>query len=107
LVRRPSHSGNVVLSYAPVRGALLSGAANYVGKRPDFDFRQFPSPRATLPGYTKIDFAAAYPLAGIGLGSLEVNARLENAFNKRYEEVLNFPAPGRVVLLGLRAGAAF
>jgi outer membrane cobalamin receptor len=54
-----------------------------------------------------VDLAAEYPLARINLTKLQVNARVENAFNKRYDEVLNFPAPGRVVLLGVKANAAF
>jgi vitamin B12 transporter len=107
LVRRPTHSGNVVVSYAATHGSLVSVAANYAGKRPDFDFTQFPSPRVTLPAYTKVDIAAEYPLTRVRLGNVRLSARLENAFDKRYEEVLNFPAPGRVVLLGLKANAAF
>jgi vitamin B12 transporter len=96
-----------VVSYGPPSGGLFSVAANYAGKRPDFDFTQFPSPRVTLPAYTKVDLAAEYPLARIRLENLQLSARLENAFDKRYQEVLNFPAPGRVVLLGVKADAAF
>jgi vitamin B12 transporter len=107
LVRRPSHSGNVVVSYAATHGGLVSVAANYAGKRPDFDFTQFPSPRVTLPAYTKVDVAAEYPLTRVRLDNVRLSARIENAFDKRYEEVLNFPAPGRVVLLGLKANTAF
>ena len=107
LVRRPTHSGNVVVSYSPTRSGLLSVAASYSGKRPDFDFTQFPSPRVTLPAYAKVDLAAEAPLGRINLPSVLVNARVENAFNKRYQEVLNFPAPGRVILVGVKANAAF
>src|SRR4051812_33954790 len=35
LVRRPTHSGNAVLSFASSTGGLFSVAANYTGKRPD------------------------------------------------------------------------
>ena len=107
LVRRPTHSGNVVLSFLPGRSALVSVAANYVGKRPDFDFTQFPSTRVTLPAHTRLDVAAEYPLAVLRLANLRVSGRVENALNKRYEDVLNFPAPGRVVLLGIKAVADF
>jgi outer membrane cobalamin receptor len=107
LVRRPTHSGNVVVSYSPTRSGLLSVAANYSGKRPDFDFTQFPSPRVTLPAYAKVDLAGEFPLGRISLPNVQVNTRVENAFNKRYQEVLNFPAPGRVILVGVKANAAF
>jgi outer membrane cobalamin receptor len=61
----------------------------------------------SLPAYTKVDVAGEYPLARLRLENFQLNARVENAFNKRYQEVLNFPAPGRVVLVGVKANAAF
>jgi outer membrane cobalamin receptor len=80
---------------------------SYVGKRPDTDFSQFPSPRVTLPSYTKVDFSAEYPLTGGTRGGLTINARLENAFDKHYDDVLHFAAPGRTILIGGRASALF
>ena len=79
----------------------------YVGKRPDLDFAQFPSPRVTLPDYTKVDLSAELPLPQLGPGGFALTARLDNVFDKRYEEVLNFAAPGRTVLIGGRASALF
>jgi vitamin B12 transporter len=107
LLRRPSHSGALVLSYHKPASLSLGAAINYVGKRPDLDFNQFPSPRVTLPSYTKVDLSADLPLASIGRGDLTLNARVENATNRRYEEVLNFAAPGRTILLGARASTVF
>ena len=80
---------------------------SYVGKRPDLDFAQFPSQRVTLPAYTKVDMSAEYPLTGPNRAQLSVNARIENLFNRRYEEVLNFASPRRTVLVGGRASAPF
>jgi outer membrane cobalamin receptor len=40
-------------------------------------------------------------------GGLMLNARVENALNKRYEDVLHFAAPGRTVLIGARASTLF
>jgi vitamin B12 transporter len=107
LIRRPTHSGSVVLSYSRPWGASLGTAVSYVGKRPDVDFAQFPSPRITLPSYAKVDLSVEYPLAGIARGGLAINARVENLFDKHYEDVLNFKAPGRTILLWGRASAAF
>lgn len=107
LIRRPTHSGSLVLSYSRPWGVSLGTAVSYVGKRPDVDFAQFPSPRITLPGYAKVDVSAEYPLTGIAHGGLAINARVENLFDKHYEDVLNFKAPGRVVLIGGRASSAF
>jgi vitamin B12 transporter len=107
LIRRPSHSGSVVLTYAHPSRATLSAAANFVGKRADTDFSQFPSPRVTLPAYAKVDLSSELPITGLSRGGLTLNARLENVFNQRYQEVLHFAAPGRMILLGARASSLF
>ncbi len=107
LIRRPSHSGSVVAAFTGGSGLSLSGAVSFVGKRPDTDFAQFPSPRVTLPAYTKADLSAEYPLTSAARGGLTLNARVENLFDRQYEEVLNFSAPGRVLFVGARATALF
>ena len=107
LIRRPTHSGSLVVSYLPRQRVSLGTAVSYVGKRPDLDFSQFPSPRVTLPAYTKTDLSAEYPLTGRRLGRLTVNARIDNLFDKRYNEVFNFASPRRTVLVGGRASADF
>ena len=107
LIRRPTHSGSLVVSYLPRQRVSLGAAVSYVGKRPDLDFSQFPSPRVTLPAYTKTDLSAEYPLTGRRLGRLTVNARIDNLFDKRYNEVFNFASPRRTVLVGGRASADF
>ena len=107
LIRRPTHSGSLVMSYSRPFGLSLGAAVNYVGKRPDTDFSQFPSPRVTLPAYTKVDLSAEYPLTGLRRGGLSLNARVDNIFDKRYEEVLNFTSPRRTILIGGRASAMF
>ena len=107
LLRRPTHSGNLLLSYAKPGSVSLSAAAQYVGKRADLDFAQFPSPRVTLPAHTTVDLAAQYPLGLFRRGSLTLNGRIENLFNTRFENVLHFPGPGRVLLIGARANTAF
>jgi vitamin B12 transporter len=107
LIRRPSHSGSAVVTYARPSGGSLGVAFNFVGKRPDIDFTQFPSPRVTLPAYTKIDLSGDLPIAAIERGGLTVNARVENLLNKHYEDVLNFRTPGRTILVGARATRLF
>ena len=107
LIRRPTHSGSLVVSYSRPRGISLGTAVSYVGKRPDTDFSQFPSPRVTLPAYTKVDLSAEYPLTGLKRGGLTLNVRVDNVFDKRYEEVLNFTTPRRTILIGGRASALF
>ena len=80
---------------------------SFVGKRPDVDFAQLPAPRVTLPTYTKLDLSADYELTPTGNGGLTLNARLENALDKRYEDVLHFNAPRRTILVGARMSTLF
>jgi outer membrane cobalamin receptor len=107
LIRRPSHSGNLIVSYSRPSSASFGVAMSFVGKRADLDFAQFPSPRVTLPSYTKLDLSADFPLTAIRRGGLKLSLRLENALDKHYEDVLHFAAPGRTVLIGARAATLF
>lgn len=106
LLRRPSHSGTIGLSYIEANGFNLATTAAYVGQRPDLDFSQFPSPRVSLPAYTKIDVSGELPLFRRST-KLILTARVENLLNKRYEDVLHFAAPGRTILIGGRADTIF
>lgn len=106
LLRRPSHSGTLGVSYFAKHGFSLGTTVVYVGKRPDLDFSQFPSPRVSLPGYSRVDIAGELPLLQ-QLPRLTLTARVENLFGRHYEEVLNFAAPGRTILIGGRAAAIF
>ncbi len=91
------------MKFAPPRYGSFTISGSYVGKRPDVDFNQFPSPTVTLPAYVRVDAATE---AGIWRGesgsSLSLTARVENLLDKRYETVLHYPAPRRAILLGAR-----
>jgi vitamin B12 transporter len=96
LLRRPKHSGTVLLSYLGNRwGANLSGS--FVGRRPDDDFFFF-----------NIDHAAGYVRADVG-GWYAINSRVtayanvENALDRRYNEVVGYPA----LPVNFRAGFRF
>jgi vitamin B12 transporter len=96
LLRRPKHSGSLMLDYAATRwGANLSGS--FVGQRPDSDFLGF--------GY---NHAAGYALVNLG-GWYEIHPRItaylkmENLLNKHYEEVVGYPA----LHFNFRAGLRF
>ena len=102
LLRRPSHSGAASLRITP-RAGSVSLTASYVGKRPDIDFNEFPSPTVTLPAYVRVDASGEADIWRGERGStLSLTARVENALDKRYETVLHYPAPGRTILLGAR-----
>ena len=96
LLRRPKHSATVLLDYLGSRwGANLSGS--FVGRRPDSDFLGF-----------NIDHAAGYVRADVG-GWYAIHPRLtayldiQNALDRRYNEVVGYPA----LPINFRAGLRF
>jgi vitamin B12 transporter len=96
LLRRPKNSATTLVSYAAGRWATnLSGS--FVGRRPDDDFDGF-----------NIDHAAGYFRADLG-GWYAINSRVtayanvENLLDRRYNEVVGYPA----LPLNFRAGFRF
>ena len=102
LLRRPTHSFSASASAATVRGSG-SVAVRYVGTRVDRDFAVFPAKRTPLPPYTVVDIAGEAVLHR-GEPHLSATFRVENLLDRRYAEILNFPARGRTVLVGGRFG---
>jgi outer membrane cobalamin receptor len=95
LLRRPKHSGSLLLSYLGSRfGANLG--TSVVGRRADSDFFGFGIDHA--PGYARVDVGAWYSITSHVTGY----ANIENALDKQYQEVVGFPALGISVRAGLR-----
>ena len=106
LLRRPRRSATMGASFAASAGATASLAGRYVGSRPDFDFAGFPSPRIRLPGFTVLDLAGSLPvLSRDGVPRAALTLRIDNLLDKRYQEVFNFDAPGRRIVVGARVEA--
>lgn len=105
LLRRPSHSGSVSLSYSRSSDWAVGASAGYVGKRPDMDFAQYPSPTVTLPSYVKVGLSGSVRVLRTNETSVSLTARVDNAFDRKYADVFNFPAAGRAVLIGARLSA--
>jgi vitamin B12 transporter len=96
LLRRPKHSGSLLLTYLARRwGANLGGS--FVGRRPDSDFLGFNIDHAA--GYARVDLGAWYAVTARVTGYVN----LENALDKRYQEVVGYPALG----INVRAGVRF
>ena len=107
LLRRPWHSATMGLSSPLGARGSMSLTVLYTGRRPDVDYRTFQ--RDTLPAYTRVDLAARVDLVRPQRAApgLAVVGRVENLFDRSYQEVTNFPARRRNVFLGgeLRFGA--
>jgi len=96
LLRRPKHSATTMLSYLGSRwGANLSGS--FVGRRPDDDFLGFNITHAA--GYVRADIGGWYAINS----RVTTYANIENALDRRYNEVVGYPA----LPINIRAGVRF
>lgn len=96
LLRRPKHSASTLLSYLGNRwGANLSGS--FVGRRPDDDFDGFNIDHAA--GYVRADFGGWYAIRP----RITAYANVGNALDRRYNEVVGYPA----LPINFRAGFRF
>ena len=105
LIRRPGHSAELALRGRVFDRAILGGSVTYVGRRDDVDFSQFPSQRVELPGHAIVDLAGEVEIlrAGSGRPGLSGVVRVENLFDKRYDQVVGFAGRSR----GIYGGARF
>jgi outer membrane cobalamin receptor len=96
LLRRPKHSATALLSYLGTRwGGSLAGS--FVGARPDSDFLGFGIDHAA--GYVRVDFGGWYAVRP----RVTLYANVENAVDRRYNEVVGYPA----LPVNFRAGMRF
>ncbi|MGH7412204.1 MAG: TonB-dependent receptor, partial [Candidatus Methylomirabilis sp.] len=105
LIRRPKHSGSLIIDHVWNR-LHTNLTATFVGDRPDvfFDPVTFQSQRVTAKGYATVDLAASYPLLKdrLHLRELTLFGKILNLFDENYEQVFGFSAPGTTFLLGLK-----
>jgi len=106
LLRRPRHRGGVNARYSWRGWGLLAANLDYVGGRDDRDFSTYPATRVELPAYLKLDVAGEITLMHRQGGRPEVKltARIDNVLDSEYQEVVGFPARGRVIFVGGRLG---
>jgi len=96
LLRRPKHSASTLLTYGGSRwGANLGGS--FVGRRSDSDFYGFGINHAA--GYVRADLGGWYAATP----RLTAYVNVENALDRRYNEVVGYPA----MPLNFRAGMRF
>jgi len=96
LLRRPKHSATTMLSYLGTRWGANLGAS-FVGSRADSDFYGFGINHAA--GYVRADLGGWYAIHSRVTTYLNV----ENALDRRYNEVVGYPA----LPVNFRAGLRF
>ena len=96
-VRRPRSTANLIAFGAADRFSWGASLA-YVGKRTDTDFDLVPAATVMLDDYALASLRVGYRV----LPQLELYARVENAFDADYQDVVGYNTPGRTVYAGLR-----
>ena len=95
LLRRPKHSGTLLLTYLGSRwGGNLGGS--FVGRRPDSDFLGFGIDH--VAGYVRADLGGWYALTP----RITAYVNVENVLNQHYNEVVGYPALGANFRAGMR-----
>jgi vitamin B12 transporter len=105
LIRRPKNTGAITFNYNFSNEADINFDAIFVGKRNDTEFLFNPeiytfNPPQTvqLGAYTLINITASYSI----LKNVQVYARLDNALDKKYEEVWGYGTEGRTGYVGIK-----
>lgn len=98
LLRRPRHSGSIDASWSH-RQASAFAQVQIRGEALDAEPAFGPSGGLyTNPGHTVVNLGGAWRI----VKSVEVFARALNLFDRQYEEVFGYPAPGRTAYVGAR-----
>jgi vitamin B12 transporter len=105
LLRRPANSAALTGRYRFAAGSV-GLTLHTVGERQDLDFGAgFPAPRVTLPAHTTVDLAAEARMPAGSGARPTITLRVENLLDADYEGIRGFPAPGRLISLGIRIHA--
>lgn len=102
LIRRP-HTANIHLTYLPGQKLVFRADARYAGSRSDIFYDAGRGPYGALgtqglKDYTVLDLSARLQFSS----ALSTALRVENLFNKDYQEINGFRTRGRGIYLSLR-----
>jgi vitamin B12 transporter len=95
LLRRPRNKMGLDLNYHFLDKGNLNLGAIYVGKRDDW--KPYPV-RGRIGGYTLVNLAASYDITK----NFQIFGRVDNLFDKDYEEVSGYGTPGLSFFGGIK-----
>jgi vitamin B12 transporter len=98
VVRRAKHIASFNATARPRDDVAVNLDVIANGNQQDFDFTVFPTVQRGLGGYTLVNFGASWQVTPWAT----LFARVENAFDKDYQEVLGFGTLGRGGYAGAR-----
>ncbi len=101
LIRIPEHSFSFNAGYS--KNAFdFSLSGNYVGGRDDVDWSGFPGTRVKNDSFFIVDVAASYEISVKRfVDKIRLFSRIDNLFNKDYEDVFGFSSPGFSMISGV------
>ncbi len=100
LVRRPKHELGVGLDWDATDRLSVSADLRHVAGNLDLDFRGFAftdTPVVKLPDYSLVNLSASYAIND----RVSLTGRVNNLFDKSYQEVLGYAGQGRTIHVGL------
>ena len=97
LLRRPRHKGSVTAGWTPIPELTLSATLVAIGPFVDGN-RDFSVPRLKNPGFTLLNLAANYRVDE----QFTVFGRIDNLFDRSYENPTGFLGPGLAAYGGVR-----
>ncbi len=102
LLRRPRHSGGLVLDQRIGQELDLNLSYRFSGDRRDNDFSTWPSTPVTLDGYGVVNVAANWKVTP----QIQLFGRIDNLLDADYEEILGYGTAGITGYLGVRIGTS-
>lgn len=94
MLRRPKHQITANVAYKPMANLILNASAIYYGERKDSTFE---NPDITLKSFALFDVAGSYKINE----TFEVDAKIQNLFNKQYEFADGYRERGRSAYVGV------
>jgi vitamin B12 transporter len=98
LLRRPRNKYSADINYYFTKKLNLGFQIIYVGERYDKDFSYFPAQRVKLGGYALVNLSGMYHISD----TVGLYGRVNNLFNKYYEEIFGYAPPGLSAYLGAK-----
>lgn len=99
-IRRPRHMAALNVNYDFLDRAQINANLSYSGEQTDIFFPPFPAPSQTvsLDAYTLVNLGGSLAITD----RVKIIARVENLFDKTYENVYGFATPGIGGFIGAR-----
>ena len=97
LLRRPKHKGNLDANWQLTDAWQVNADVLWISTWVDGN-RDFSIARLDAPGYTTVNLATRYQISR----TFEVFGRLDNLFDRRYQNPTGFLAPGFGVFAGVK-----